>query len=71
MNPQSFSCQRIAAVSFILTSQCAHAAWNQELAVQGLAGCFSVIDPLVESGVELDPAMRGLHAQLQPMFTES
>ncbi len=39
------------------------------LARQCLAGCFSVLNPLVQAGVELDAQMRDLHEQLNPMFT--
>ena len=68
-NPSSFFYQRTAAVSFIQTYQRAQAAGNQPLAVQCLAGCFSVLDPLVQAGVELDPPMRQLHGQLKPLFS--
>ena len=68
-NPQSFFYQRTAATAFINTYQRAQAAGNQELAVQCLTGCFSVLDALVRAGVELDAPMRGLHEQLKPMFT--
>jgi tetratricopeptide (TPR) repeat protein len=70
-NPQSFFYQRTAAVAFFLTYQRAEAAGNEDLAVQCLTGCFSVLDPLVHAGVELDPGMRNLHAQLQPLFTKA
>jgi tetratricopeptide (TPR) repeat protein len=70
-NPNTLFYQRQAAVSFFITYQRAQAAGNQEVAVQCLAGCFSVLDPLVQAGMELDPPMRQLHAQLQPLFTRS
>jgi len=69
-NPQSFFYQRTAATAYFQTYQRAQAAGNQELAVQCLNGCFSVLDALVQAGVELDPPMRGLHAQLKPMFSQ-
>ncbi|HRJ11229.1 MAG TPA: hypothetical protein PLP58_21790, partial [Prosthecobacter sp.] len=67
-NPQSLFCGRTAAVSFFLTFQRAQAAGNEKLARQCLAGCFSVLDPMVTAGVGLDAPMRQLHAQLAPMF---
>ncbi|MCB9952069.1 MAG: TIR domain-containing protein [Planctomycetaceae bacterium] len=69
-NPQSLYYQRDAAVSFGRTARYANAAGNQELAGQCLAGCFSILDPLVKAGYELDPAMRQLHAQLAAMFQD-
>jgi hypothetical protein len=69
-NPDSWFYQRTGAVSFLLTTRRAQAAGNEELAAQCLAGCFSVLDPLVRAGVELDPPMRQLHAQLAPMFSQ-
>jgi tetratricopeptide (TPR) repeat protein len=70
-NPTSLFYQRTAAVSYIQTYQRAQAAEQRELAAQCLAGCFSVLDPLVQARVELDPPMRQLHAQLKPMFSDS
>jgi hypothetical protein len=67
-NPQSVFYARTVAVSFFLTFQRAQAVGNQELVVQCLTGCFSVLDPLVQAGAELDAPMRQLHAQLKPMF---
>ena len=70
-NPTSLFYQRTAAVAFFLGYQRAQSAKNEDLAAQCLLGCFSVLDPLVQAGVELDPPMRQLHAQLQPLFSPS
>ncbi len=69
-NPQSFFYQRTAATAYFQTYLRAQAAGNQELAVQCLTGCFSVLDGLVQAGVELDPPMRGLHGQLKAHFSQ-
>ncbi|MCA8994841.1 MAG: hypothetical protein KDA88_22880, partial [Planctomycetaceae bacterium] len=69
-NPQSLYYQRDAAVSFWQTARYANAAGNQELAGQCLVGCFSILDPLVQAGYELDPAMQQLHTQLAEMFQD-
>jgi tetratricopeptide (TPR) repeat protein len=68
-NPQSVFYARTVAVSFFLTFQRAQAVGNRELVVRCLTGCFSVLDPLVQAGAELDEPMRQLHAQLAPMFS--
>jgi hypothetical protein len=68
-NPDSYFHRRTAAVSFWRTAQFAQAAGNQELASKCLTGCFAVLDSLVQAGVELDPAMRQLHALLKAMVT--
>jgi len=64
-NPASFFYQRTAAVSFMQTYQRAQAAGNQELIMRCREGCLSVLHPLVQVGVELDPPMRQFHAQLK------
>ena len=70
-DPQSVFYGCTAAVSYIRMYQRAQAAGQAQLANQCLKGCFSVLDPLVQAGVELDPPMRQLHAQLAPMFSQS
>jgi len=57
--------------SLYLTSQRAHAAGNEKLAKQHLAGCFAVLDEMIRAGAELDPPMRQLHGQLEPLFSQS
>jgi hypothetical protein len=64
-NPGSWYYQRTAAVAFILTYGRARAAGQSELAQKCLAGCFAVLDPLVQAGVELDAPMRQLHDELR------
>ena len=68
-NRSNFFYQRTAAVSYFLTYQRAQAAGDQDLASRCLFGCFSTLDPLVQAGVELDPAMRKLYSQLKPLFS--
>jgi tetratricopeptide (TPR) repeat protein len=69
-NPRSAFYGRTAAVSFFLTYQRAQAAGQEELVRQCLAGCFAVLDELIQAGIELDPPMRDLHAQLQRLFRQ-
>ena len=68
-NPQSVFHGRAAAVSFLLTSQRAQAAGQEDLAAKYLAGCYGVLDELISAGCQLDPPMMRLHAQLKPMFS--
>jgi len=68
-NPQSVFHGRAAAVSFLLTSQRAQAAGQEELAAKYLAGCYGVLDELISAGCQLDPPMMSLHAQLKPIFS--
>ena len=67
-NPASWFYQRTAAMAYFLSSQRAQAADNQELATQCLGGCYAVLDPLIQAGVEIDAEMRGRHAELSPQF---
>ncbi|HMS18879.1 MAG TPA: hypothetical protein PKA37_18715, partial [Planctomycetota bacterium] len=67
-NPSSWFYQRTAAVSCFLTYQIAQAAGDHELANRCLIGSFSILDALVQSGIEIDEGMRQLHAQLAQVF---
>lgn len=69
-NPRSWFYQRTAAVSYVQAAQRAHDAGNEELAKQYWASCFSVLDPLVQAGAEIDPPMRRLHARLASLFSQ-